>query len=187
MRYAILGDDGKVVGVASGFVAGGVPVPDNYSGNILNSYLDGESFREYPDRPMFSTSFDYVSRQWISHAPSIDDMKAEKISAVTMRRVQEDQRFQFGGKWFQADAAAWKQISGVHGWVSAQNTMPPGWIGQWKAEDNTFLPIPDPATWWQFYGAVLARGSSNFMRGEALKAQIAAATTAEEVAAVPDW
>ncbi len=153
------------------------------SPEILAGYPPGTM--PVPVRP--SENHHWDGEQWIEMLADVEELKARKNAAITARRVQEDQRFQFGGKWFQADQAAWKQISGVHGWVAAQNAMPPGWIGQWKSEDNTLLPIPDPATWWQFYGAVLARGSSNFMRGEALKAQLAAATTAEEVAAVPDW
>lgn len=118
---------------------------------------------------------------------SLESAKARKNTAITQRRVSEDMRFPHGGKWFQADLAAWKQISGIHGWVSAMNSLPPGFPGQWKAEDNTHLAISDVAAWWQFYGAVLARGSANFMHSEALKAQLSAATTVAEVEAVPVW
>lgn len=154
--------------------------------NLSELVFDNGKVSRLSPRPSEHHQFNYTTKQW-EDPRTLDDLKAAKNAAITARRVREDMRFEFGGKWFQADEAAWKQISGTHGWVAAQNSMPPGWPGQWKAEDNTFMPIPDPATWWQFYGAVLARGSSNFMRGEQLKAQLAAATTPAEVEAVPDW
>lgn len=115
---------------------------------------------------------------------TLAEVKAAKNAELTAARVQADMRFQHAGKWFQADAAAWKQITGIHGWVAAQNSLPPSFPGQWKAEDNTYYPITTVAQWWAFYGSVLARGAQNFARSEQLKAQVAAATTVEEVEAI---
>lgn len=53
--------------------------------------------------------------------------------------------------------------------------------------DNTYVAIPDKATWVQFYGAMVAAGMTHFNHAQALKSQLSAATTAAQVEAVPDW
>jgi hypothetical protein len=141
---------------------------------------------QIPARTSDVHDFNWSTKQWEDQR-TLAEVKAVANNRITSRRVEEDMRFEWAGKWFQADSAAWKQITGVHGWVIGQGSLPPGFPGVWKAKDNTYAPIPDVSTWWSFYGTVLARGAANFARGEALKAQLAAATTIAEAEAVPDW
>jgi len=59
--------------------------------------------------------------------------------------------------------------------------MPVDWVGGWKTIANTYVPIPDVATWGRFYLSMTGQGKVNFAHSQALKAQLAAATTAEQV------
>ena len=50
--------------------------------------------------------------------------------------------------------------------------------------DNSYVLIGDVDAWKAFYGSMFAAGNANFARAQALKALLAAATTADEVAAI---
>lgn len=120
--------------------------------------------------------------------PSLADLKAAKNAAINAARLKANQsHFTFAGKQIAVDALSRSDIDAAHGaWLMAGGP-PPGWPGGWKAIENSIIPIPDLPTWGAFYGAMVAQGTANFAHAQALKAQLAAATTAEEVAAVPDW
>lgn len=127
-----------------------------------------------------------VSVQW----PPIDleDLKARKNAAINAARLKANQsHFMFAGKQIAVDPLSRSDIDAAHGAILMLGAMPGGWPGGWKAMDNSIVPIADLATWGQFYGAMVAQGTANFTRAQALKAQLAAATSAEQVAAVPDW
>lgn len=127
-----------------------------------------------------------VSVQW----PPVDlaALKAAKSAAINAARLKANQsHFVFMGKQISVDPLSRSDIDAAHGAILLLGAMPGGWPGGWKAMDNTILPIPDLATWGQFYGAMVAQGTANFNHAQALKAQLAAATTPEEVEAVPVW
>ena len=120
--------------------------------------------------------------------PSLDDLKAAKNAAINAARLKANQsHFTFAGKQIAVDPLSRSDIDAAHGAILMLGAMPGGWPGGWKSLDNSIVPIADLATWGQFYGAMVAQGTANFAHAQALKAQLAAATTAEEVAAVPDW
>lgn len=121
-------------------------------------------------------------------APSLEDIKAAKNAAINAARLKANQsHFVFMGKQISVDPLSRSDIDAAHGVILMLGAMPGDWPGGWKAMDNTIVPIADLATWGQFYGAMVAQGTANFAHAQALKVQLAAATTAEEVAAVPDW
>jgi len=151
-----------------------------------SGYIADNKHHAVPEQPSPHHVFDYATKQW-EDPRTLAEVKAEKRKAITARRVAEDQRFGWQGKWFQADEAAWKQITAVHGWVVARNELPPGFPGQWKAEDNTYASIPDVDAWWSFYGAAIARGAANFAHSEARKAALDACTTVAEVDDFSPW
>jgi len=74
----------------------------------------------------------------------------------------------------------------MNGYVSLNSAMPPGWasVGGWKAVDNTYVVIPDIAAWKAFYLSMFAAGNANFAKAQTLKAQLAAATTVEQINAI---
>ena len=124
----------------------------------------------------------------IAHAapgPALSELKAIACETINAARLRANQgMFSFGGKRFQCDALGRSDIDGMNGCIALLRALPTTWLGQWKAGDNSFLPIPDVATWTAFYGAMVAQGQANFVQSQTLKAQIDAATTPEAVALV---
>lgn len=143
-----------------------------------------QALSDAPGGPLYGAPV--VSVQW----PPIDleDLKARKNAAINAARLKANQsHFVFMGKQIAVDPLSRSDIDAAHGaWLLAGGP-PPDWPGGWKAISNAIIPIPDMATWAAFYGAMVAKGTANFAHAQALKAQLAAATTAEEVEAVPDW
>lgn len=143
-----------------------------------------QALSDAPGGPLYGAPV--VSVQW----PPVDlaDLKARKNAAINAARLRANQsHFVFMGKQIAVDPLSRSDIDAAHGAILMLGAMPVGWPGGWKALDNSIVPIADLATWGQFYGAMVAQGTANFAHAQALKAQLAAATTAEEVAAVPDW
>lgn len=124
---------------------------------------------------------------------TLEELKAAKNAAIDLARERANSTtFMFQGLSIAVDPLSKGDIMGAHGeWLTGQS--PEGWPGGWKSKDkgpngeSLYVPIPDQATWLAFYRAMVAQGTANFAHAQALKAQLAAATTAEEVAAVPDW
>lgn len=150
-------------------------------------YVENFTAVVLPPRPSEHHQFNYTTKQW-EDPRTLADLKAAKNAAINAARLSANQsHFTFMGEKIAVDALSRSDIDAAHGaWLLAGGP-PPGWPGGWKAISNAIIPIPDMATWGQFYGAMVAQGTANFARAQALKAQLAAATTAEEVAAVPDW
>lgn len=116
---------------------------------------------------------------------SIDDLKAARNNYINMERAKANAgTFGHAGKDFACDALSRGDIDGVNGFVALTGNLPPGFPGAWKAVDNSYLPIPDVSAWTAFYGAMVAAGAEHFAHAQQLKEQLAAATTAEEVAAI---
>lgn len=150
-------------------------------------YIYGFAPVPLPPRPSTDHQFNYTTKQW-EDPRTLADLKAAKNAAINAARLKANQSFfMFSGKRIAVDPLSRSDIDAAHGAILMLGAMPGGWPGGWKAMDNTIVPIADLATWGQFYGAMVAQGTANFAHAQALKAQLAAATTAEEVAAVPDW
>lgn len=118
-------------------------------------------------------------------APTFDELKSAKNTEINLARAAANtSTFDHGGKTFSCDQLSRGDIDGVNGEVALTGALPQGFPGAWKAVDNTFLPIADVAAWTAFYRAMVAQGAANFMHAQQLKTQLAAAATAEEVAAI---
>jgi hypothetical protein len=118
-------------------------------------------------------------------APTLDDLKAAKAVEINAGRLQANfAGFMFGGHLIATDTLSRSDIDGVAGYVGLYGTMPPDWPGFWKADDNAEVPMPDTATFKDMYAAMVGEGNANFAKSQVLKAQLAAATTAEQVAAI---
>ena len=150
-------------------------------------YYDGDVLKTIPAAPTDTHVFNASTKQW-EDPRTLADLKAAKNAAINAARLKANQsHFVFMGKQIAVDPLSRSDIDATHGAILMLGAMPGGWPGGWKAMDNTIVPIADLATWGQFYGAMVAQGTANFAHAQALKAQLAAATNAEEVAAVPDW
>lgn len=118
-------------------------------------------------------------------APTFDELKAAKNAEINQARATANtSTFTHDGKAFGCDALSRSDIDGVNGYMALYGALPPAFPGAWKAADNSYYPIADVAAWKAFYASMVATGSTNFMHAQTLKAQLAAATTPEAVAAI---
>lgn len=126
--------------------------------------------------------FEQCPAGWVM---SLGEAKAVKNAEINAARAAANAgTFAHGAKVFACDALSRGDIDGVNGYVALYGALPPGFPGAWKAADNSFIPMPDIAAWKAFYASMVAQGSANFSRSQELKAQLAAATTPEAVAAI---
>lgn len=77
-----------------------------------------------------------------------------------------------------------RHIETINGYVAGAGAFPLGWPGQWKARDNSYVPLPDVTAWRSFYAAMVAQGLQNFARAQTLKALIDAAPDLAAVQAI---
>lgn len=118
-------------------------------------------------------------------APSLANLKTAKAAAINQARLTANfTTFQHEGKTFACDALSRSDIDGTNGTMTLTGGFPPGWPGGWKAVDNTYIQITTRLQWEAFYLAMCAQGATNFGHAQGLKATLAAATTAEQVAAI---
>lgn len=190
ITYTRFDDNGKYTAVVTG-------LPDDLvHENSARIYLGlppgGDHFHDIvnnvpaamPAPPGPNYVFDYSAKKWVDPR-SLADVKAAKRTELSAARLAANNAcFTFAGKQIQCDEIGRSDIDGANGIIALLRALPPGWLGQWKAADNTFLPIPDLATWVAFYAAMVAQGQANFVRAQALKAQVEAATTIDALALV---
>jgi len=111
-------------------------------------------------------------------AQRMEASRARKVADINQARVSADGGyFEFGGKQIDTDLDSMRQINAVTNHVALMGDFPPGFPGAWKAVDNSYLPIPDVATWKEFISTMASKGVANFLRQQSLKADIAAAST----------
>lgn len=150
-------------------------------------YIDGFTPVAIPEQPSPHHVFNWQTKQW-EDPRTLADLKAAKNQAINMARAAANSSFfLFQGKRIAVDQLSRSDIDAAHGSILMLQALPPGWPGGWKSMDNEIVPIPDVATWAQFYGTMVATGTANFNHSQTLKAQLAAASTPAEVEAVPEW
>lgn len=116
---------------------------------------------------------------------TLAELKAAKNDEINAERAKANSTtFEHGGKVFACDALSRSDIDGVNGYVGITGALPPEFPGAWKAADNSFYAIADVSAWTAFYASMVAAGTANFIHAQALKAQLSAATTPEQVAAI---
>lgn len=102
---------------------------------------------------------------------------SDKNAQINQWRLEANRSsFQFAGKTIQCDELSRSDIDAVNG-VALRGALPATFPGAWKAADNSYVMIPDLATWYAFYDAMVDRGTGNFNRTQELKAQLALADT----------
>lgn len=142
----------------------------------------GGDIARKPEPPAPWSRWDAQAEAWVDDLALAREAKRADINA--QRDAADRGQFEYAGRRFDADAASQSRITAVALVVARTRALPDNFPGAWKDADNGYLPIPDTATWDAFYGAMVAQGTANFARSEALKARLAAATTVEEVAAI---
>lgn len=149
-----------------------------------NCYLHEGVVHTFPIRPNKTHHFNWTTKQW-EDPRALQDLKdARKVYVNTSRATANTTSFPFAGYTIATDALSRSDIDGVNGEVANTGALPQGWPGGWKTLENTYVSIPDVATWKTFYTAMVNQGSFNFGKAQTLKAAIDAATTVEEVEAI---
>lgn len=145
------------------------------------NYFDGESIINAGPVPAYGV-WSWETNSFVINLASAKEAGKNRINAA--RLLANGAGFGYAGKTFSTDTLSRGDIDGINGYAGLYSALPPDWAGAWKAADNTYLAIPDLDAWKAFYSAMVATGSANFAKAQQLKAQLAAATTAEEVEAV---
>jgi hypothetical protein len=178
-----------------------IMAPDDDLADILN---DGSTYVSLDDYPMPENVSHWDIDHWVERSVSTDashlwnpvthtwfdprtlaGVKVAKNSEINAARASANQTvFYFQSHPIQVDALSRSDIDGVNGAVALNGVMPTGWVGGWKTADNSFVSIPDVATWKDFYQAMVAQGQTNFAHSESLKALLVTATTIAEVEAI---
>lgn len=114
---------------------------------------------------------------------SLDALKARKRAEITQDRINADaDHFTYQGKSIRtADKDMMDLLVADARWNKG---LPSNWPGGWKAVDDTYVAIGTKDDWDAFFIAMYDAGISNFDHSQKLKAQLDAATTPEDVAAV---
>lgn len=129
--------------------------------------------------------FEDVPQPPVPTPPTLGELKSAKNAEINHARATANtSTFRHDGKTFACDALSRSDIDGVNGYVALYGALQPDFPGAWKAADNSYYPIVDVAAWKAFYASMVATGAANFAHAQQLKNQLAAATTAEQVAAI---
>lgn len=171
-------------GPGQGLVLGAYNPADGYvADGALVAYTPAQAAaKAAPPSPWHRWSNETMA--W-ADSRSLDDLRRARVDAITAWRDAADRdTFEFAGRRFQADPSSQSRITAVAMQRVATGALPVNFPGFWKAEDNSYLPIPDVATWDRFYAAMFATGAANFARSERLKQAAARAKTAAELEAI---
>lgn len=117
--------------------------------------------------------------------PTVAELKAQKRAEINARRdAKEAEGFYYNGVLFDSDQRSANRISFAA--LAAQAALAAGqeFNVDWTAADNSVVPL-DAAGVIGLAVALAQYGAINFYTAKALKAQVEAAATPEEVATVP--
>lgn len=162
----------------------GKPLPLPPEGTVL---VDSPLALEFTREGRSDTSVAYWQEgavEWIDTA-SLEALRdAKKLEINKCRELANSTYFEFQEKRIACDALSWKDILSANCLIALTGTLPQGWPGGWKTIDNSYVAIPDVATWTQFIGAMVSRGTAHFNHSQQLKSLLAAAETPEQIAAI---
>jgi hypothetical protein len=120
--------------------------------------------------------------------PSPIDLAALKVAKNdeinAWRAAANLSTFPHAGKEIACDALSRSDIDGVANNIALFGVFPEGFPGGWKATDNTMIPLADVDAFRAMYASMTRQGTENFNHAQTLKAQLAAASTPDEVAAI---
>jgi uncharacterized membrane protein len=119
--------------------------------------------------------------------PDLAALRAAKNDEINAWRATANQTtFPHAGKQIACDALSRSDIDGVANNIALSGGFPAGFPMAWKATDNTFIELADVDAFKDMYTSMTAQGTENFNHAQALKAQLAAASTPEEIEAI-EW
>ena len=145
-------------------------------------YVSGSALVAYPQRPAALDGWSGTG--WVDGRDLVS-VKIVRNGMINAARLSANHStFSFLGKLIACDELSRGDIDAVSGLVALTGVLPPGFPGGWKAIDNTYVAIPDKATWVSFYAAMVAQGVTNFNHAQTLKATLVAALTITEAEAI---
>ena len=133
---------------------------------------------------------DATVSDWTGPLPGLSEealaeLRADKLAEIDASRMQATRgTFRHQNKDILVDEQGRSDIDGVAIYVALNNTLPNNWPGVWKTIDGDTVPITNIAAFRDLYKSMVDTGTNNFLKAEALKNQVAAATTAEQIAAI---
>jgi hypothetical protein len=157
-----------------------VPTPrDGTRYEVLNSWVNIHNLED-------SLVPTYVNGECVfTETKTLEEIKSDKNSEINKCRLAANRStFPFGGKNIACDELSRSDIDAVNGIVALTGSLPPNWVGVWKATDNSYVPVADLSTWTAFYVAMVSKGSENFAYAQQLKTELASATTHADVKAI---
>jgi hypothetical protein len=122
---------------------------------------------------------------WVEPAPDLTQAKLDKnLQINSWRSLANKSTFTHLGKTIACDDLSRSDIDAVAGSVSLNGAFPTGFPGAWKATDNSYLLLPDLASFKAMYSSMTAQGTANFQHSQTLKTALAAATTLDQINAI---
>lgn len=109
---------------------------------------------------------------------------AKNTQINTWRLAANNSTFTHLSKTISCDELSRIDIDSTNSQILNNGAMPNGWLGAWKAVDNSFISISTVAEWKAFYASMYAQGQANFTRAQTLKATLTSASTVEQVNAI---
>lgn len=132
-----------------------------------------------------NSTWDVSGSNLVPGVRNLTEARLHQEAQINAWRLQANRTsFTFAGKEIACDELSRSDIDGTLGKILLTGAFPAGWPGGWKAIDNTYVTITDLETWTAFFSAMVDQGSANFAYSQLLKADVAAATTTEEVEAI---
>lgn len=123
--------------------------------------------------------------QLAEKAAKFEELKATKNAEINQwRDVANATTFPHKGKHVAVDALSMRDLIITTGYIALFGAFPPDWPGGWKYTDNSVEPMPSIEDFKAMFTSMASKGTNNFNHAQALKAQLAAATTEEDVAAI---
>ncbi len=124
--------------------------------------------------------------QWQETA-TLAELKDLKAAEITQAKIYANfAYFEYAGKRIAVDDASFRELQSTNGYIALFGEMEPHWPGGWKTMDDSYVIIPDVATWKLFYKAMYGSGLTNFNKSQVLKAEVRAATSPEELSMI-NW
>lgn len=124
----------------------------------------------------------FTTDETVEYLKVLRDQKNREITAARLQA--NDTYFMHLGKKIACDKVSKDDIFGTNGEIVGTGRMPDGWIGGWKAMDNTFIPIHTVAEWRDFYSSMFQQGNINFRHAQELKSRVANAGSIAEIKAI---
>jgi hypothetical protein len=183
MKYTKINSDGKQLAIYD------MPSADSVgtlgSGESLiegeptasDYYYNGTAWVQMAAQPASYYTFNWTTKTW-EDLRTLADVQAAQTEAIKQARISANQStFTYSSKDFSMDQYSRIDIDGINAYVVLNNALPSGWVGEWRAIDNTFVSITTVSAWNAFYAAMIAQIVYNYSHSYSLKTSIASASS----------